>query len=51
MFQKHDLPLELWLGHGGPLNPYLLGHIFYFVRSEIAPKDLHPIPDESAIYV
>ena len=37
---------DLWLGRGGPLNPYLKGVIIARLRKEMRPKDLRLIPDE-----
>lgn len=31
---RHHLPLELWLGHGRPLNPYLKGALVRFCLSK-----------------
>lgn len=31
--------LELWLGRGAPMNPYLRGLIMDWLRKEMLPKD------------
>ncbi len=38
--------LEMWIGRGQPLNPYLRGLLLSVVRQEMKPKDLRLIPDE-----
>lgn len=38
--------LELWLGRGLPLNPYLRGLLISILRVEMRPKELRFIPDE-----
>lgn len=46
MFERRLLPLELWLGRGSPLNPYLKGELCEFLRQETKPLDLKLFPDE-----
>ena len=38
--------LELWLGRGLPLNPYIRGFIINYLRKEMKPKDIRMIRDE-----
>lgn len=45
MWTKMSLPLELWLGRGRPLNPYLRGVIIDFLIKEMKPRDLSLPPD------
>lgn len=49
MFKKRELPLELWLGRGRPLNPYLKGCLMDFLRGKAAPLDLKLYPQEALI--
>lgn len=34
MFTKRSMPLELWLGRGRPLNPYLKGSLVEWLRRD-----------------
>ncbi|GAB4856170.1 hypothetical protein Ancab_039451 [Ancistrocladus abbreviatus] len=45
MYTKNYLPMDLWLGRGRPLNPYLTGIIIDLLRSEMRPRELSIIPD------
>lgn len=45
MYTKSISPLEIWLGRGAPLNPYLLGILR---EKAVAPKDLR-VPPEGVI--
>jgi hypothetical protein len=40
-----SLPLEIWLGQGCPLNPYLKGKIVDLARDQYIPKDSKCPPD------
>ena len=42
----YRLPLDLWLGRGNPLNPYLKGIMIDRVRLKYKPKQLVLIPKE-----
>lgn len=42
---RTTLPLDLWLGRGRPLNPYLKGFLVEFLRKELKPKDLKLAPE------
>nr|QLA48200.1 RNA-dependent RNA polymerase [Medinilla magnifica] len=42
----NQLPLELWLGRGYPLNPYLKGRLVDFLFEELYLKQLKMFPDE-----
>lgn len=46
MWNKLNLPLDLWLGRGRPLNPYLRGYIIAHLRTVLKPKDLRIPPEE-----
>ena len=46
MFTKRSMPLELWLGRGRPLNPYLKGSLVEWLRRE---TDLQMFPDEARL--
>lgn len=35
MWMRTTLPLDLWLGRGRPLNPYLKGFLVEFLRKEL----------------
>lgn len=37
--KRNPLPLDIWLGQGCPLNPYLKGRIVDIVRNELKPQD------------
>lgn len=43
---KSRLPLDLWLGRGNPISPYLRGIIVELVREECKPKQLILPPDD-----
>lgn len=45
MFLKRSMPLELWLGRGRPLNPYLRGALIEFLRERTKPLDIKFYPD------
>ena len=47
MYTKRILPFDLWVGRGLPLNPYLIGLLVYFLRKEMYPPELVPIPAEA----
>lgn len=40
------LPMDLWLGRGCPLNPYLKGYFVEYLRRDLRPRDLRVCPDE-----
>ena len=46
MWDKSNLPFELWLGRGSPLNPYLKGYIVDLLRKEMRPRDITLVPDQ-----
>lgn len=46
MWLKIKYPLEIWLGRGKPLNPYLCGILIAKLLSELKPKELKVIPDQ-----
>lgn len=46
MYTKGNLPLELWLGRGLPLNPYVRGVLFTLLTKEMRPKQLSLPPEE-----
>ena len=46
LFDKARLPLEVLLGNGRPLNPYLLGIVKRFLLEKMAPKELKTPPLE-----
>lgn len=37
--------LELWLGHGRPLNPYWKGIMVDYLRTQIFPRDIKIAPE------
>lgn len=39
------MPLELWLGRGRPLNPYLRGFLIDHLRKAYKPTELKTKPD------
>jgi len=41
-----SLPLEMWLGRGKPLNPYLRGKMVTFLRRELRPKEIRIFPSD-----
>lgn len=45
-FRSHSFPLELWLGCGAPLNPYLRGKMIVYLRKELKPKEIRLVPNE-----
>lgn len=45
-FRSHSFPLELWLGRGAPLNPYLRGKMIVYLRKELKPKEIRLVPNE-----
>lgn len=45
LFQKGRLPVDLWLGRGYPLNPYLMASLIHQIRERIKPVDLRLPPD------
>lgn len=40
------MPLELWLGRGYPINPYLRGDLLFFIREYLKPKELRLPPSD-----
>lgn len=46
MYNHTRLPVDLWLGRGRPLNPYLIGYIVNYLREKMRPKELKLMPDE-----
>jgi len=42
MWNRQRLPIELWLGRGRPLNPYLKGVILEFLRKETSRITINP---------
>ena len=46
MWNKLSLPLDLWLGRGKPLNPYLRGFIINNLRNTLRPQELRVPPDD-----
>ena len=46
MWNKGRYPLELWLGRGRPINPYLRGIIIDHLCKEMRPRELNLIPDD-----
>ena len=44
MWTRPMLPIELWLGRGRPLNPYIKGHLVRFLRRRLVPRDLQYPP-------
>lgn len=46
MWLKQQLPFELWLGRGKPLNPYLRGHLISICWERMKPRELKLIPEE-----
>lgn len=40
-----QLPLDLWIGRGYPLNPYFKGKIVAFLRFELKPKEIRLPPE------
>lgn len=40
IWDKRNLPLEIWLGRGRPLNPYLRGFLIDRLRKAYKPTDL-----------
>lgn len=45
MFSKRSMPLEIWLGRGRPLDPYLRGVLVAFLRERTKPLDIKLFPD------
>lgn len=45
LFQKGQLPVDLWLGRGLPLNPYLRATLIHKIRERIKPVSLRVPPD------
>lgn len=45
MFYKRSMPLEIWLGRGRPLDPYLRGVLVAFLRERTKPLDIKLFPD------
>lgn len=45
MWTRRELPFELWLGRGRPLNPYLRGVKIDFLRKEMRPQELILAPE------
>ena len=45
-FGPHALPLEMWLGRGNPLNPYIKGKMVHLLRKELKPKELQIFPSD-----
>lgn len=43
---KYLLPLDLWLGRGQPLNPYVKAAVVLKLLEILKPKDLKLVPDE-----
>ena len=46
IWDKRNLPFELWLGRLRPLNPYLRGHLIDYLRKAFKPTDLKLCPPE-----
>lgn len=46
LYSKAELPLDLWLGFGLPLNPYVKGVIVALLTKVLRPKELTPAPSE-----
>lgn len=46
MYDRTRLPLDLWLGRGMPLNPYLRAHLVWILREEMKPKELR-LPEDN----
>lgn len=46
MMEKSRLPLDLWLGRGRPLNPYLRGLLINVLINEMRPKQLVVAPED-----
>lgn len=46
MYTHLNLTVEIGLGRGAPLNPYLKGIIIDYLRKEMRPKELSIIPDD-----
>lgn len=44
MDTKRRLPIELWLGRGRPISPYLRGFFIDFLRHRFRPRDLAGYP-------
>jgi len=44
--QKEQLPLELWIGRGYPLNPYLRGKIIAYLRRELKQQEIRLPPEQ-----
>ncbi|CAA0822083.1 Mitovirus RNA-dependent RNA polymerase, partial [Striga hermonthica] len=45
IWYHYRLPVEWWLGRGGPLDPYMRGFLIDVVRKEYRPRDLKVVPD------
>lgn len=45
MWDRTLFPLELWLGRGRPLNPYLRSALVHYLLRELKQKDLPVVPD------
>lgn len=45
MWTRLNLPMELWLGRGRPLNPYLRGVIIDYLCREMRPRELILAPE------
>lgn len=46
LYTKGNLPLDLWLGHGLPLDPYVKGVLTTLLCKEFRPKQLVLPPEE-----
>lgn len=46
LWLKPLLPLELWLGGGRPLSPYLVGVLVHYLRKKLMPRDITRPPVE-----
>jgi len=46
IWDKRNLPFELWLGRLRPLNPYLRGHLIDYLRKAFKPTDLKLCPPD-----
>ena len=46
---KANLPLDLWLNEGLPLDPGIVGQIHDFLRRKMAPKDLVLPPEDQLV--
>jgi hypothetical protein len=46
VYTKGHLPLDLWLGSGSPLDPYVVGQIHSYLREKMVPRQLTEPPFE-----